>query len=258
MFLTTALLQSDLFWEDAETNLKLFEKRLQSLGKTDLIILPEMFSTGFSMRTELAETMDGPSVRWMQAQAQRYAAVVTGSLMIREADGGVYNRLIWAAPDGSLQHYDKRHLFALGEESQHFKAGTDAPIFEYKGWHIAPFICYDLRFPVWSRNRAEQPYDLAIYVANWPQVRSEHWKALLRARAIENQAYVIGVNRVGTDGKGLAYSGDSSVFDPAGELLYQKSNEEDLATVLCSRPRLAEVREKWPFLKDQDAFSLSV
>ncbi len=245
------LVQTQLHWENIEANLEMFSQKLQNLPKTDLIILPEMFTTGFSMNAAaLAEPMDhSTAIQWMKEQAEKHQAVITGSLIIQE-NGKYYNRLIWMRPDGSFEQYDKKHLFTMAKEEETYTAGEEKVILEYMGFKICPFICYDLRFPVWNRNTED--YDLAIYVANWPDKRSYHWRSLLTARAIENQCYVAAVNRVGEDGKGFYYSGHSSLIDPAGEILYQKADEEAIFQTTLSLTHLKEVREKLPFLKDRD------
>lgn len=244
------LVQTALHWEDIEANLKMFSQKLADLPPTDLVILPEMFTTGFSMNAAaLAESMEGQSIAWMKAEAARLKAVVTGSLIIKE-NGHYYNRLIWMRPDASFEFYDKKHLFTMAKEEETYTAGAQKLIIEHMGFKICPLICYDLRFPVWNRNKED--YDLALYVANWPDKRSYHWRSLLTARAIENQAYVVAVNRVGTDGKDFYYSGHSSLIDPAGEILYQKADEEDIVHFTISKSHLQEVREKLPFLKDRD------
>jgi predicted amidohydrolase len=244
------LVQSQLYWEDIEKNLSNLEQKLETVEQTDLIILPEMFSTGFSMNAAaLAETMEGSALNWMRKTAAKKHAVITGSLIIKE-DDKFYNRLIFMRPDGSFDQYDKKHLFSMAREEETYTAGTAKIIIEYLGWKICPLICYDLRFPIWNRNLED--YDLAIYVANWPDRRSYHWRSLLTARAIENQCYVAAVNRVGTDGKDLYYSGYSSLIDPAGEILYQRADSEDIQQFDISLEHLKEVRTKLPFLKDRD------
>lgn len=256
MSLTITLVQSTLHWENIQANLRMFDEKLDQLEHTDIIILPEMFTTGFSMNAKaLAEEMSNSlTINWMHQKAQQLNAVLTGSLIIKE-NGQYYNRLMWVEPSGKQLYYDKKHLFSMAKEHLTFTAGTQKLIVEYKGWTIAPFICYDLRFPAWNRNL--ESYDLAFYVANWPQKRSHHWRSLLTARAIENQAYVVAVNCVGEDGKGLIYSGDSSVLDPAGELLYHKANEEDVHTLTFTKEHLQDVRKNYPFLSDRDFYSIN-
>ena len=254
MSLRLTLIQSALYWEDIDGNLKTFHKKIKECPETDIIMLPEMFTTGFTMNvTEVAEAMNGKAVRWMHQMAKEKNAVITGSLIISEG-GNYYNRLLWVQPDGKELVYDKKHLFSMANEHLSFTAGTEKLIIDYKNWKIAPFICYDLRFPVWNRN--QEGYDLAFYVANWPAKRSFHWNSLLLARAIENQAYVVAVNRVGTDGKGFEYSGDSSVIDPAGEILYHKKDLEDVFTLTITKENLAEKRKQFPFWNDKDAFEI--
>jgi omega-amidase len=244
------LIQSNLHWENIAANLEMFDKKLAEISDTDIIVLPEMFTTGFTMNAAaLAETMEGTAVQWIKKQAAAKQAAITGSLIIEE-DGKYYNRLIWMLPDGSYQYYDKRHLFTMAKEEETFTAGQEKIIIEYLGWKICPFICYDLRFPVWNRNTLD--YDMAIYVANWPDKRSYHWRSLLLARAIENQCFVIAVNRVGRDGKDFYYSGHSSVIDPAGEVVYQSADIEDIFTARLSLEHLRDIRKKLPFLKDRD------
>ena len=249
--------QAYLFWENIDKNLQNLALRLSSIReKTDLIVLPEMFSTGFTMNVEsLAEEMDGRTMSWMLEQAKKFQSVVTGSLIIKEGNQ-YYNRLIWMRPDGSYEHYDKRHLFGLGEEDKHYTAGTKKLIVELNGWKICPVICYDLRFPVWLRNKDED-YDILLIVANWPEKRSLHWRTLIPARAVENQAYVIAVNRVGHDGNEVYHSGDSMCIDPNGKVIYYKPNDEDLYTFSISRDEVENTRTNFPFLKDADSFILN-
>lgn len=250
--LKITLIQTPLHWEQAAENRRHLGAILAgiTLGTTHLVMLPEMFSTGFSMQPDvLAETMDGPTINWMRQQAAQLQAVVTGSLIIQE-HGHYYNRLIWMRPDGSLKHYDKRHLFSLAGEEKYYTAGKERLIVELEGWRICPLVCYDLRFPVWSRNRKD--YDLLLYVANWPERRSYAWKHLLIARAIENQCYVAAVNRIGNDGNGISHSGDSALIDPLGEVLYTKANEPFTQTFTLSASHLLEVRDKFRFLDDAD------
>ncbi|TZF84687.1 amidohydrolase [Pedobacter sp. BS3] len=246
--------QAYLFWENIDKNLQNLALRLSSIReKTDLIVLPEMFNTGFTMNVSLAEDMNGKTVEWMHQQAQRYHCVVTGSLIIKDK-GNYYNRLVWMRPDGTQEHYDKRHLFAMGKEDDYFTPGRQKTIIELNGWKIRPAICYDLRFPVWLRNDDE--YDMLLIVANWPERRSAHWRTLIPARAIENQAFVVGVNRVGHDGHEVYHSGDSMCIDPLGNTVYYKPNDEDLYTFSISREEVYRTRRLYPFLKDMDAFEL--
>jgi predicted amidohydrolase len=250
--------QSYLFWENIEKNLQNLALRLNAIReKTDLIVLPEMFNTGFSMNpSQLAEEMGGKTMKWMHDQARKFESVITGSLIIKEANK-FYNRLIWMRPDGSYEQYDKRHLFGLGEEDQHYTAGNKKLFVELKGWKICPAICYDLRFPVWLRNKNEE-YDLLLIVANWPERRSLHWRTLIPARAIENQAFVVAVNRVGHDGNEVYHSGDSMCIDPNGRVIYYKPNDEDLYTFSINKNDLIEARNNFPFLKDSDSFQLNI
>jgi omega-amidase len=257
--LLVTLIQTNLHWEDKAANLQMLEEQIQEIGQpTQLVVLPEMFSTGFSMQPEkLAETMDGPSIQWMRSMAIKHKIILTGSLIIEEA-GQYFNRLIWMLPNGSHGHYDKRHRFAFAGEDQHYSNGNKRLIASVNGWKVNLQICYDLRFPVWARQQTtDQPeYDLLIYVANWPERRSHAWKSLLIARAIENQCYVIGVNRVGEDGKGISHSGDSMVIDPLGEVLFSKTKEACTHTIALNKSTVEEVRSKFPFWKDADPFQI--
>ena len=262
--LNIAIIQSDLFWEDRTSNMKMFEEKLKQVpNQTHLVILPEMFTTGFTMNVNnMAESMDGETILWMKKMAQQHKIILTGSVIIKEVKN-FYNRLIWMMPNGDMGFYDKRHLFGFAKEDQYYTAGTTRLIAGVNGWKINLQICYDLRFPVWSRqqiqNKNEEQqaeYDLLIYVANWPEKRSEAWKSLLCARAIENQSYVIGVNRVGTDAHGNTYSGESSIINPLGEIIYQKKNEEDIYSVQLDQQTLYEIRNQFPFLKDIDSFHI--
>lgn len=262
--LTITTIQTSLVWEDKAANLKQLEDKIFSVKeKMEVVVLPEMFSTGFSMQPELlAETMEGESVAWMKRVAAQKKIVLTGSLIIKE-DENYYNRLIWMLPNGELGYYDKRHLFAFAGEDEHYTAGGKRLIASVKGWKINLQVCYDLRFPVWARQtpaneNGDGLYDLLIYVANWPEKRSTAWKTLLHARAIENQCFVVGVNRVGTDGNGLPYSGDSLVISPLGETLYHKSADEDIHTITLEKQVLENVRQQFPFWKDADEFRLSL
>lgn len=250
--LTVTLMQTDLVWEQIDANLAMFDARIDRLDTpTDLIVLPEMFTTGFSMNAvELAEPMESRAVAWLRAKAAAKGATITGSLMIQDC-GRYFNRLVWARPDSSLAAYDKKHLFRYAGEERVFTAGDGHLTLEIKGWRVRPFICYDLRFPIWTRNLS-QAYDLALFVANWPARRSAHWRALLRARAIENQTYVLGVNRVGTDGNGLAHDGHSAVIAPTGEVLFEKEITETIHTISLDRDLLDTYRAEFPAWMDAD------
>ncbi len=265
--LTITTIQTNLHWEDKAANLQMLEEKINSIKeKTEIVVLPEMFTTGFSMKPELlAETMYGETVQWMKRITAEKKIILTGSVIIEES-GSYYNRLIWMLPNGQYGVYDKRHRFAYAGEDNHFSAGTKRLIASVKGWKINLLVCYDLRFPVWARQRptpnpsqegiGEAEYDVLIYVANWPEKRIQAWKTLLQARAIENQCYVVGVNRVGNDGNNIHYSGESMVIDPMGEVLYTKKDEEDIFTIVLDKTNLKTVREKLPFLKDADGFMI--
>ena len=258
--LTISLVQTPLHWHDPAANLHMLSGLLASAllrdRFTDLIVLPEMFTTGFSMDAKnQAEPAAGPTLDWMRQQAALYNAVVTGSVLTQDG-GRYYNRLLWVRPDGTYAHYDKRHLFRLAGEHEVYTAGTRHLLEEWRGWRILPLICYDLRFPVWSRNRRAAPYDLLLYVANWPQPRIEAWKALLQARAIENQAYVAGVNRLGTDGNHQHYSGQSVLLDMQGDFLVQGSGMQTILTRTIKKAPLQKYREVMPALHDADEFEL--
>ena len=264
--LTITTIQTDLHWEDRTANLRMLEQKIGSIAtKTEIVVLPEMFSTGFSMKTEaLAETMDGETVQWMKWVAAERRIILTGSVIIQE-NGNYFNRLLWVMPNGQYGHYDKRHLFGYAGEHNYYTAGNKRLIASVKGWKINLLVCYDLRFPVWARQTpspksqtqketATPEYDVLIYVANWPEKRNHAWKTLLQARAIENQCYVVGVNRVGNDGNDIHYSGNTMVIDALGEVLYTKKEEEDIATTTIDKMHLKAVREKLSFLKDADNF----
>jgi omega-amidase len=266
--LTITTIQTHLHWEDKSANLKMLEQKISNIKeKTEIVVLPEMFSTGFSMKPELLfETMEGETVQWMKRTAAEKKIILTGSLIIKE-DNNYYNRLIWMQPNGQYGVYDKRHCFAFAGEDDHYNAGTKRLIASVKGWKINLQVCYDLRFPVWSRQTplphamerglgGEGEYDILIYVANWPERRIHAWKILLQARAIENQCYVVGVNRVGDDGNNIHYNGESMIVDPLGEVLYTKKDEEDIFTIAIDKTHLQTVREKFPFLKDADYFMI--
>ena len=270
--LTITIIQTDLVWEDKTANLDMLEKKITAIEeKTEIVILPEMFNTGFSMKPErLAEKMDGETIEWMKRISRENGIILTGSLMIRvDSEQGTgenryFNRLIWALPNGQLGFYDKRHLFAYGDEDKHYTGGTKRLISSVKGWRINLQVCYDLRFPVWARQglqinqeKGGRPeYDLLVYVANWPERRSHAWKTLLCARAIENQCYVIGVNRVGNDGNNIYHSGNSLVIDPMGVVLYHMADQEDVFTISLEKEKLDEIRTRFPFLQDGDDFTI--
>ena len=259
--LNITLIQTSLHWEDKAANLQMLEAKIRSISTpTHIVVLPEMFSTGFSMKPEtLAETMDGPTVQWMKRLAAEKRFIITGSIMVEE-EGRYYNRLIWMLPNGQMGCYDKRHLFAMGEEDEHYSSGGQRFIASVNGWKINCNICYDLRFPVWARQQYTQAegfeYDVLLYVANWPERRSLAWNTLLQARAIENQAYCIGINRVGEDGAGIAYNGNTAAFGPLGEALLAPVQAPGVYTVTLEKEPLAAAREQFSFLKDADKFLL--
>jgi predicted amidohydrolase len=261
--LTVTTIQTDLVWEDKAANLRRLEQKIISIKEpTEVVILPEMFSTGFSMRPAgLAEPMDGPTVTWMREVAARRKVILTGSVII-EAEGHFFNRLIWMLPNGQMGCYDKRHRFAFAGEDDEYTAGHKRLIGSVNGWRILLLVCYDLRFPIWSRQTPAEPgepdleYDCILYVANWPERRSLAWKSLLQARAIENQSYVIGVNRVGNDGNDIYHGGDSMLIDPLGEILYHGHGSEEVCTHTLQKERLTEVRERFPFWRDADHFTI--
>jgi predicted amidohydrolase len=257
--LSFSIIQTNLFWEDKGANLTHLEQKIMGIESyTEIIVLPEMFSTGFSMQPEIhAETMDGPTIDWMRRLSETKKAIITGSLIIKEEDK-FYNRLIWMLPNGELGYYDKRHLFAFAGEDQHYTAGNKRLIASVKGWKINLQICYDLRFPVWARQTkgTESEYDVLLYVANWPEKRNHAWKTLLTARAIENQCVTIGVNRVGLDGNNNAHSGDSLIVGPLGEVLYHCAYEEDIFTITLQKEEITNARSQFPFWKDADFFHI--
>jgi predicted amidohydrolase len=285
--ITFTLIQTALHWEDKQANMRMLEEKIRGIKeKTQVVVLPEMFSTGFSMKPELlAESMEGETVQWMKRVAAEKRIILTGSVIIEE-DNSYYNRSIWMLPNGEYGYYNKRHLFAYAEEDKHYTAGAERFIASVNGWKINLQVCYDLRFPVWARqapprqknlvplpfsngeggqrpDEAERgqggeafEYDVLLYVANWPEKRSTAWKTLLQARAIENQSYVIGVNRVGEDGNGIYHSGDSMVIDPLGEILYHKKDEEDSCTITLNKEDLQTVRERFQFWRDKDEFQI--
>jgi omega-amidase len=287
--LTISIIQPDLKWENRDANLLMLEEKINKLPFTELVVLPEMFSTGFSMRPEiLSEKMDGQALQWMQRVASKKKIILTGSLIIEE-NGSYFNRLIWMLPNGQCGYYDKRHLFGYAGEHEHYSSGNKRLIASVKGWKINLQVCYDLRFPIWARqgrkaiateaensqikdNRPDEDnsrmkdvrpeelyspeYDILVYVANWPERRAHAWKTLLQARAIENQCYVVGVNRVGRDGNEINHVGDSMIIDPMGEPLVHLQHDVDVYTLTLEKKNLEELRGKLPFLKDGDSFQI--
>ena len=256
--LTVSLLQTSLHWQDPAANRAHFDGLIAAIDRSDqspeLIVLPEMFTTGFTMdAADHAESMDGDSVAWMRLVASDYGVTLCGSLVIEE-NGRYYNRLIWMPPDGDAGCYDKRHLFRMADEQEHYSAGTERRVFMLNDWRICPLVCYDLRFPAWCRGVNE--FDLQIFVANWPAARRSAWCTLLPARAIENQCYTIGVNRIGTDAKDIRYAGDSGVFDYLGNTILDCGDTERSETLVLSRAPLDRYREKFPAYLDADAFTI--
>lgn len=252
--LKITLLQQPLVWMDGPANLRHFTRLMEGISGRDVIVLPEMFTTGFAMEAAEQSMAEEDVIAWMREQARHTNALIAGSAALQTGRGAV-NRFLLVEPEGRVHRYDKRHLFRMGDEHQHYLAGDQRVVLNWRGWRILPLICYDLRFPVWSRNRND--YDLALYVANWPAARSLHWQALLTARAIENQAYIAGCNRVGTDGNGHHYRGDSRIITPQGEIL--ATAEPHQATRIdgeLSMTQLLEYREKFPAWQDADPFSL--
>jgi len=254
--LTLALIQSDLVWQNPEQNRKIFSNKINSISQeVDLIVLPEMFTSGFTMNPDqVADTMDGKTVSWMQKLAKEKQIAITGSIVIIE-DSKFYNRLLFVHPSGKVETYNKRHTFTLAGEDKVFTAGTEKLLVDYKGWKICPLICYDLRFPVWARNI--ENYDVLLYVANWPKPRIKAWNTLLKARAIENMCYSIGVNRVGLDNNNLEYSGNSAVYNVLGEKLSNlTSHKEQIEIVELNKNHIKTNRDKLQFLNDKDNFNL--
>ena len=260
--LNITLIQTSIHWVDVSANLEMLSKKIAGIThKTDLIVLPETFTTGFCMDAKqyAEDVANSNAIEWMRTTAKQKNCVVTGSLMLKE-DDSFFNRLIWMKPDGSFEYYNKRHLFSHAHEDENYVSGDEKLIVELKGWKIRPLICYDLRFPVWSRNLDENgapQYDVLLYVANWPERRVYAWKHLLIARAIENQSYVVGLNRTGNDGNDIYYSGDSMVIDAMGQVLYHKMQDEDVFTVELEYKAMQKVRETLQFLKDGDLFSFN-
>lgn len=259
--LKVTIVQSDLAWRNPEQNLSHFDKLIHKIGEpTDLIVLPEVFTTGFTMHPRpLSEKLRGRTLKWMFCKAIEMKSAIVGSYAV-EVQGKLFNRLYVMYPNGRSVFYDKRHLFRMADEDKFFTAGDKRLIFKVKGWKLGAMICYDLRFPVWSRNIFDDGaygYDGLVYVANWPEVRSNIWKTLLAARAIENQAYVVGVNRIGTDGNGISHSGDSMVVDPWGAKMTEtRANQESVETVTLSASKLESFRKSIPFGMDWEKFEL--
>lgn len=259
--LKLSIIQTDIFWEDADKNLINIDKKINDIKEeTDLIVLPEMFNTGFSIKNkECAETMNGKTVNWLKSKAKEKKCVITASVFIKE-NNNFYNRLFWVKPDGNFEYYNKRHLFRLVGEQNIISEGKERKIFKIKNWKILPLICYDLRFPVWSKNRFinnEYEYDLIIYLANWPEPRKYSWKTLLKARAIENQAYVVGVNRVGKDGFGVEHSGDSMIVNYRGRIIKETPpfTEENFNKNL-SYSELSDFRKYFTVGLDWDKYNI--
>ena len=254
--LRVTLVQADLEWENPAQNRQNFEKLiLQLKDQTDIAILPETFTTGFSLRAaDLAELMEGPTISWMFKLSRQTNLAIGGSLLIEE-HGSYYNRFVFITPQGEISFYDKRHLFSIGGESDSVMSGNQRVVVHYLGWRIALYICYDIRFPVWCRNVADT--DLMIFAANWPDSRNEVWSVLLKARAIENQVYVAGVNRIGTDGEGINYKGNSQMINPRGEVMVTSGNiRNELLTYLISKQDLNEFRDKFPVACEADRFKI--
>jgi len=256
--LRIATIQTELFWENTDTNLEMLSQKINKIQEeVDLIVLPEMFTTGFSMKTELAELPDGIATTWLKKIAQNKNSAICGSVMYRETNNEVYNRMLWANPDGTLYHYNKKHLFRFANEHNHYKAGNNKTIIQYNGFKIQLLVCYDLRFPVWIRRTPNQDFDVIVFVANWPEKRAEHWKALLKARAIENQCYVIGVNCVGKDGNNIAYSGDTSIIEPTGTIVYTQANQQEIATNNILLEKVLNYRNEFKAWQDADNFLIT-
>ncbi|HAM99112.1 MAG TPA: amidohydrolase [Marinilabiliales bacterium] len=253
--LKVAFIQTDLAWENPSANIKTSDRWVDQVGTADVIVLPEMFNTGFTMNVaSMAQSNSGQTIQWMKNKSLENNTSIMGSLIVRDEEK-YYNRFVMAYPCADIRWYDKRHLFRMGGEHENFSAGNHQRVFKYFGWRIKPLICYDLRFPVWSRNRNN--YDLLIYVANWPAPRREVWKTLLKARAIENQCYVIGVNRVGTDGMGITYAGDSMIIDFKGQVISElPEGEQGIGTATLSMSELRIFREKFPVHLDADDFEI--
>jgi predicted amidohydrolase len=259
--LKIALFQTDLYWQDREANLSMLEEKIWSMEKpVDLIVLPEMFPTGFSMNTrEMAEPMNFTTTKWMKQMAAQTRSVITGSVIIQDT-GKSFNRLLWVTPEGKVSHYDKRHLFRMAREDDHYDMGKENIIVDLKGWKILPQVCYDLRFPVWTRNKTnadgDNLYDMVFYVASWPASRIAAWDILLKARAVENLSYAIGVNRIGQDGNGVDYNGHSGAYDFKGDTLAFSKDKEDILVLELDQEKLLAYRSKFPAWMDADSFEI--
>ncbi|MFN6943790.1 MAG: amidohydrolase [Cytophagaceae bacterium] len=256
--LKITLIQTDLHWQNVTANLSMLEEKIWQINEeTDLIILPEMFNTGFttSEASSFAEVMNMTTFKWLKQQAAQTGAVITGSFIVKEQHN-LYNRLIWMRPDGSFETYDKRHLFRMAAEQETFSPGNKRLLVTLKGWNILPTICYDLRFPVWLRNQKNE-YDLLICIANWPASRSLAWNTLLQARAIENISYVVGANRIGTDGNNIVYTGDSALISPKGDVLLKSHKDQEILTGILSADELINFRRLFPAYMDADDFTIN-
>ncbi|HEY3403027.1 MAG TPA: amidohydrolase [Ohtaekwangia sp.] len=260
--LKITLIQSDIHWEDIDANLSMFEEKIwQNSGSTDVIVLPEMFTTGFTMSAHKhAELMNMRTFKWMRQMADQTGALILGSYIVSVHER-YYNRLLWMEPGGNFKTYDKRHLFRMANEQKTYSPGESLLVASWKGWKICPLVCYDLRFPVWSRNKWDAAskklsYDVAIYVANWPVTRIDAWDTLLKARAIENLSYVVGVNRIGQDGQGIEYNGHSSVISPKGDIIYTNEGMEAVRTTELNANALHAFRDRFPAYVDADDFTI--
>ncbi len=257
--LIVATIQANLHWENPTANLEMFTRKIAAINQPiDVIVLPETFTTGFSMNTRLAEKPDGVTMQWMHQIAEQYNTAICGSIMMNTKHNDVYNRFIWMNPNGTYHAYNKHHLFSIGKEHNHYKAGNELVIVHYKGFAIRLLVCYDLRFPVWARRTTAYNYDVLFIVANWPERRAEHWKILLQARAIENQCYVVAVNRVGEDGNQVNHSGYSSIIDPLGNIVYQKAMIEDSAIHVINKGIINQYRTDFPVAADADLFTMQL
>ena len=254
--LTLSLFQCATHWHDPAANRASFDELFDDASsESDVLVLPEMFSTGFTMASqEVAEPMNGPTVSWMRERAAARGQILCGSVVIEDQDA-YYNRFIWARPDGSISHYDKRHLFRMADEHQHYREGETREVLDLDGWRILPMVCYDLRFPVWLRNVDD--YDVLLCVANWPAVRRDAWQTLLKARAIENLSYAVGVNRIGVDGNQVSYVGDSAVYDFLGNALIELGDAPQVATLSLDPGALRDHRDAFPAWRDADRFEIN-